>query len=835
MPADGDAGAGSGNNGSPSGGNTPSVVLPPVSERAACRRCKDTGTTCVYTEPRRTKRKRTDVRVRELEREVRMLSELLTLRRRVAEEGMPVSEYRRAQTSARASLAAAAAAATLPPLQQSLPNTPSVLFTASPPPIYNSQTPYNAPSKAPTQLPPAATTAAASTTPGMTLNGTAQILEADPVAAGILCMDKAVRLFRRYVTMMAPQRPFVVFPKVTLSSELEMTPAIEASIPVVAALVREHTPILFLSVLTAAMGAGPDDDSTHGSPDSSSTQEDIATLLDSLLLRVYADRIIYQSEKSLELVQALLISSNWNFYCFDKPFTNSTSRVNDESAKQNGHTSNVSSFDHLRFYQHLHMAATMAIELESEYHEKGSVSTGRTGGGIVSGLLEDRVAFERTLLACYMCCSSISLGFHRQAMLSFTPTMAEYLRRLETSPHAASTDPVMVAWVHLQRTVDTTAGALGLRAVVRNGSGAAATLADNTATHGYDEVPDLSDPKIQASLKHVTRQLEQWRLDYSRCMTSELTLSLHLFCLHGFTDLCTDSLLIQYNTILCLLHESSFYNEFAASDLKPPYRVSIPGTYNDMPARQPMTPAHLASRRICLMASRSLIGLFLASPTEQLLGSPVVVYARVGYAVLVLLKLQISAALPGGAMNGLLIDTVTGDSATQIYQYLESLIARLEELEALGGRIASVWMSMVRIIHAWYEAYFIPAVSGRSVEANSDVDPILEPLRHCVHSNSNVVQPAYTITPEAVKQKVTPDMLKQHPYSVTDQGFSSLVSDFGTSVCSTSMCSVLSAMSRDEEEAFLSSALDTGEIDRWMDPRIGLGDIQNRLFEFSAL
>lgn len=333
--------------------------------------------------------------------------------------------------------------------------------------------------------------------------------------------------------MMAPQRPFVVFPKVTLSSQEEMTPAVETAITMVAALVREHTPVLFLSILTAAMGTGADDESTDGSADgsfnnfsdNSSGQEDVATVLDSLLLRVYADRIIYESEKSLELVQALLISSNWNFYCFDKPSSNYPFRADNACGSRNGSTSGVSGFDHLRFYQHLHMAATMAIELESEYQEKGSLPTGRTGGGVVSGLLEDPLAFERTLLACYMCCSSISLGFHRQAMLSFTPTMAGYLRRLETSPHAASTDPIMVAWVHLQRTVDTTAGVLGLRAVVRNGSGAASPPNDSTTTHGYDEVPDLSDPKIQMSLKNVTRQLEQWRLDHSRCMTSMITLT----------------------------------------------------------------------------------------------------------------------------------------------------------------------------------------------------------------------------------------------------------------------------------------------------------------------
>ncbi|ERT01086.1 hypothetical protein HMPREF1624_02325 [Sporothrix schenckii ATCC 58251] len=832
MPAD-DAAGSSGGSSSPQGSSTGPVALPPVSERPACRRCKDTGSTCVYTEPRRTKRKRTDVRVRELEREVRMLSELLMLRRRVAEEGMPVSEYEQAQTSARASLAAAAATAMSPPAQQSLPDTPSALFTTPTPLSTSTNTPHSGTHQAPQPAAAAAsrttTTSSATTTrtgtaaaDNMALQNQPQPLVADPVAAGILSMEKAVRLFRRYVTVMAPQRPFVVFPKVTLSGEMEFTPAVEASISMVAALVREHTPVLFLSILTAALGTGADDDSADSSTDgsihnltdnSSGGQEDVATLLDSLLLRVYADRIIYQSEKSLELVQALLISSNWNFYSFEKPTSNCLIHATAEAAvsqstHQNGSNSTVSGFDSLRFYQHLHMAATMAIEIESEYHEKGRVRTGRTGGGVVSGLLEDPLAFERTLLACYMCCSSISLGFHRQTMLSYTPVMAEYLRRLETSPHAAPTDPVTVAWVHLQRTVDTSAGVLGLRAVVRNGSGSA-TPADSAATHGYDAVPDLADPNFQARLMKVTRQLEQWRVDHSRCLTN--------------------SLLIQYHTILCLLHESCFYNEFAASDLKPPYRVSIPGTFEDMPARKPMTQAHLTSRRICLMASRSLIGIFLASPTEQLLGSPVVVYARVGYAVLVLLKLQISAALPGGAMHGLLLDTVTGDSATQIYQYLESLIARLEELEALGGRIASVWIAMVRIIHTWYEAYFIPAASGRPAESNSNVNPVLEPLRYCVQSSQ--VQPPYTITPEVLKHsELHRDRRKHDPYSVTDEGFASLVTGIGTSVCG-----MLSTMSPAEEEAFLSSALDTGEIDRWMDPRIGLGDIQNRLFEFSAM
>ncbi|CAK7202043.1 hypothetical protein SEUCBS139899_004761 [Sporothrix eucalyptigena] len=842
MPADGDGSGGASTAGGSS--SAPAVALPPVSERAPCRRCQDTGTTCIYTEPRRTKRKRTDVRVRELEREVRMLSELLMLRKRMNEEGIPATEYEgtaAARSTARATLAAAAAQ-TPPPAQQSLPDTPSALFMDSPAPSSQTDTRQTAmpPPPAPAvSRPHPQLRLPVSTVPpppppqpiDLTLHGPPRPETADPVAAGILSMDKATRLFRRYVTMMAPQRPFVVFPKVTLSSEEEMTPDVENAITVMAALVREHQPVLFLSVLTAALGTGldggPADSANSGSnssspdnfnynsySDSESANRALGTVLDALLLRVYADRIIYQSQKSLELVQALLISSNWNFYFFEKPNSQPAGMPSTSYNRENP-SSGVSSFDHLRFYQHLHMAATMAIELES-MRQDGTAET--VGGPVVSGLLADPLAFERTMLACYMCCSSISLGFHRQAMLSFTPPMAEYLRRLETSPHAASTDAVMVAWVHLQRTVDMTAGALRLRAMVRNSNGATVTLADNTS-NAYEDVPDLSDPSIQATLQDVTRQLEQWRRDHSRCMTN--------------------SLLIQYNTILCLLHESCFYNEFDPSDLKPPYRLSIPSPSSSAASsssgahlRSPMTQAHMTSRRICLMAARSLIGLFLSSPTEQLLGSPVVVYARLGYAVVVLLKLQISAALPGGAMHGIWVDTATGDSATQIYQYLESLIARLEELEALGGRIAAVWMSMVRITHAWYEAYFLPAVRGAPppllLHANPDIGPVLEPLRHCL-----LTSPAgQNLIGQPLDQKLKPgsEQLKQHPYSVTDQGYRELVSDFGTSVCS-----MLATMSAEEEEAFLSSALESGEIDRWMDPRIGLGDIQNQIFEFSAM
>lgn len=529
-------------------GNIPAVtVLPPVSQRNSCRRCQSTGTTCIYTEPRRTKRKRTDVRVRELEREVRMLTELLMVQRRTTEESISAADYevtKATHPTARAVLTATEAVLSdqaLRSVQQSLPGTPSALFITSPTstsllepaqavlsqqlsepsPVLTPSAPLHHPSSPPSSHRPHSCYPSAFPPPSsrneQRVHATPCLEMADPVSAGLLSMDKATRLFRQYVTIIAPQRPFVVFPKVTLSEGEDMTPEIEGAITDIAALVREHHPVLFLSVLTAAISSGLD--RSHGDTDSSN--EVLSTALDALLLRVYADRIFHQSEKSLELVQALIISSNWSFYIFDKPPSNpavvpSPSVDHNHYQREKPAVSAVSSFEHLRCYQHMHMATTMAIELESLHLDSTSPQDGCVSRPKTFGLLADPLAFERALLACYICCSSISLGFHRQTMLSFTPVMAEYLRRLKTSPHAAATDPIIVAWVQLQRTVDSVAGTLHLRAVIRESSGALATQAGTTCK----ELPDLSDPSVQRTLQDVTQRLEQWRLDHNRYMNS---------------------------------------------------------------------------------------------------------------------------------------------------------------------------------------------------------------------------------------------------------------------------------------------------------------------------
>lgn len=152
-------------------------------------------------------------------------------------------------------------------------------------------------------------------------------------------MQYAVQLFDRYVSELAPQRPLVTFPSGTSATYL-----------------RTSRPTLFLAVLAASAGT---------------LDEKLSPKLNTMLLQVYAERIIIGGDKSLELIQAILISTNW-YYPPEK-------------------------YDHFKFYQHLHIAATMAVEIGL-----GEATRMTTDGNHIDC---ENLERQRTLLGCYICCS----------------------------------------------------------------------------------------------------------------------------------------------------------------------------------------------------------------------------------------------------------------------------------------------------------------------------------------------------------------------------------------------------------------------------------------------
>lgn len=127
----------------------------------------------------------------------------------------------------------------------------------------------------------------------------------DVIERDLIGLELAQEYFDHYVNNMIPHSPIVAFrPEETAES------------------VRSSKPILFLTILAAAAG-----------------QKDHATYLTlhEELLQVFADRYILNSDKSLELVQAFLLTCIWLYPPND--------------------------FRTLKFYQYVHMAASMSLDI----------------------------------------------------------------------------------------------------------------------------------------------------------------------------------------------------------------------------------------------------------------------------------------------------------------------------------------------------------------------------------------------------------------------------------------------------------------------------------------
>lgn len=297
----------------------------------------------------------------------------------------------------------------------------------------------------------------------------------DVVDRKLLSMETAASIFNHYVEDMVPHFPAVVFPVGTTAGD-----------------VRREKPTLFLAILAAASGA-------H--------HPDLHRVLHREISRTFAERVMVNGEKTLELVQALVLCTMWYF-------------VPDHYVE-------------LKFYMYIHLAAVMALDIgiaknrkpiggglrgfpriptdPGEIFEPEKVNEQQRGP---SGLKTDEkpplanhappgmkfmpfpdpeaIESRRTLLACYWTCCNVSMAQRRPNLLRYTMFMGECIEVLENSPDAAPSDKVLCQWVKLQK--------------IAEEIGISFAFDDPNANVSID------DARVQFSLKGFARQLEEWKL-----------------------------------------------------------------------------------------------------------------------------------------------------------------------------------------------------------------------------------------------------------------------------------------------------------------------------------
>lgn len=138
---------------------------------------------------------------------------------------------------------------------------------------------------------------------------------ADVIDRGLIDIDTANLAFDRYVSKMAVEMPLVVFPSGTKLAD-----------------VRRDKPSLFMAIIAVSVGR---------------FKKDAQLPLLTEAYKMIADRVIMKGEKSLELIQAILVTAIWYM-----PPDN---------------------LDELKFYQLIHLAVALAMDIGLNRRAQGDL------------------------------------------------------------------------------------------------------------------------------------------------------------------------------------------------------------------------------------------------------------------------------------------------------------------------------------------------------------------------------------------------------------------------------------------------------------------------------
>ncbi|KAI9885943.1 MAG: hypothetical protein M1823_002269 [Watsoniomyces obsoletus] len=445
---------------------------------------------------------------------------------------------------------------------------------------------------------------------------------ADVVDRRILSAELATKLFDRYVREMAPQFPAVVFPPGTAAAEI-----------------RKTRPTLFLAILSIAAGT------SHPGIQKTLTKE---------IMKVLATRVICNGEKSLEIVQALHVVTIWYWP--------------------------PEHFDELKFYQLIHIAAVMAIDLgigkrlryPQPRQPPGAGAGPSKGGGFwrehpwrrSPQLSPESAEARRTWLVCYFECANVSMSLRRPNLLRWTSYMADCVEFLETSPEAVESDKAFCQWIRIQHIAEDVGVQLSL---------------DDPSLN-----PGISDLKVQYTLKTFERQLADWRAQLPKELDSPtVQLNAHVLDLY--------------------MHEIAIHIDHIVDDFRAPcgigHDTGKDRTGPARPASEPLTAIHIDALMRCVSAIHSIIGIFLSFDVEKMRVLPIIHFVRVAYAVVCLTKMYFAATSPNSELG-----KVISVEDLKVERNLDGLLEGFR-LAAEGDRCkpASKFMMVLVMLKTWFQ------------------------------------------------------------------------------------------------------------------------------------
>lgn len=260
--------------------------------------------------------------------------------------------------------------------------------------------------------------------------------------------------------------------------------------------------------------------------------------------------------------------------------------------------------------------------------------------------------------------------------------MSDCLDVLENSPEVSLLDRRLAAWVRLQNIADDWSKSVG-----------------------------LINSHVELSLKGFERQLERWKevagpgVINSKFHQQE-NLGSRLMNVAA-------SLILAYHQDSIYLHESALESgsttliDFNHRIFKPRSGPRIGQVQEE--TQPPLTAAYVNTVMSCINSSHALLDEFLSTDIQSLRVVPIIHFVRASYAIVVLVKLFISASVPSNEL-GKILDR----QLLKVDYYMGALLKRL--VEAAGPaklRVPTKWLTITQQVSDWYHKHLMAFGRGQ--------------------------------------------------------------------------------------------------------------------------
>ncbi|TVY82902.1 Transcriptional regulator WAR1 [Lachnellula suecica] len=432
-------------------------------------------------------------------------------------------------------------------------------------------------------------------------------------------METASALFKTYIDDLYKHYPAVPFPDGTSAEEI-----------------RRTQPTLFLAVIAAA---------------AAKTDPHLYSSLNTEVLATYSNRTVIHSEKSLELVKAMIVSSVWYYP--------------------------PGRFSQLKFYEYIHMASTMAMDLGIGTNPKAS----RARRGADSNKLtpesvpnDGEMDKRRIFLVCYLITTGVSMSMRRPNMLRSNSWLMECVEYVAANANPSYLDNCLVAWVRLLQITE-----------------------EICTSFSFDDpgnMANLAETRIQIILSSFEKKLLAWKNESE----SAGSVNGRHFLFFAWPELTRpDALMLTYYHTQIYLHEIAMHDDHAAEDFQPPYKL------DKVVSIQPEIEAsssYIDAIAISISSAHALLNILLSMHVDALRALPVFNFVRMAYAIVVLTKLHISSKTPASQLGAVIDPRIV-----RLAHYLEALIQKLGvAVGPMECRAPFTFLGLLMRLQIWYKS-----------------------------------------------------------------------------------------------------------------------------------